>query len=150
MVDALVRLGQVAEARAWTERFMRSAEAKGQPFSLARAARARALVAGEDGFAGEFDAALRHHEATSDQFERARTELYYGERLRRARRRVEARRHLGAAMKIFEQLGAATWSDRASSELEATGETARVRDDRYRRQLTPQELQVAMTLADWL
>ncbi|TME70596.1 MAG: helix-turn-helix transcriptional regulator [Chloroflexi bacterium] len=150
MADALVRLGRVAEARAATESFVRSAEAKGQPFSLARAARARALVAGEDGFAGEFDAALRHHEATSDQFERARTELYYGERLRRARRRVEARRHLGAAMKIFEQLGAAPWSDRASSELEATGETARVRDDRYRRQLTPQELQVAMTLAEGL
>src|SRR5438270_13714482 len=53
-------------------------------------------------------------------------------------------------MKIFEQLGAAPWSDRASSELEATGETARIRDDRYRRQLTPQELQVAMTLAEGL
>ena len=33
-------------------------------------------------------------------------------------------------------------------ELQASGETARIRDDRFRRQLTPQELQVALTLAE--
>jgi class 3 adenylate cyclase len=34
------------------------------------------------------------------------------------------------------------------SELQASGETARARDDTYRQQLTPQELQVALTLAE--
>src|SRR5439155_25942589 len=43
---------------------------------------------------------------------------------------------------------ASPWAERALAELQASGETARVRDDRYRRQLTPQELQVALTLAE--
>jgi len=81
-------------------------------------------------------------------FERARTRLYYGERLRRTRRRVDAREQLRAALKSFDLLGAAAWSERALAELEASGETARVRDDRYRQQLTPQELQVALILAE--
>jgi DNA-binding CsgD family transcriptional regulator len=147
IVDALVRLGRLAEAREAVERYLPIASAKGQPFAQARAARARALVAGDDVYVEEFEAALRHHEATPDIFERARTHLYFGERLRRARRRVDARSHLRAALKAFDQLGAAPWAERATSELKASGETARVRDDRYRQQLTPQELQVALTLA---
>jgi class 3 adenylate cyclase len=148
VVDALVRLGRLAEAKKVSEQYSRSAEAKGQPFALARAARARALLAGDDGFGEEYQSALRHHDATPDVFEAARTHLYYGERLRRTRRRVEARVHLGAALKAFDQLGASPWSARALAELHASGETARVRDDRYRRQLTPQELQVALMLAE--
>jgi class 3 adenylate cyclase len=148
MVEALVRLGRDAEARELAQRFHAAAEAKGQPFALARAARALALVAGDRDFAAAFATALRHHESTPDTFERARTQLYFGERLRRVRRRVEARKHLREALKAFDQLGAAPWADRAMSELQASGETARVRDDRYRQQLTPQELQVALTLAE--
>ena len=53
------------------------------PFALARAARAKALLADDQHFAEQFAIALRHHESTSDAFERARTELYFGERLRR-------------------------------------------------------------------
>jgi class 3 adenylate cyclase len=148
IVDALVRLGREAEAREVAARYAAAATAKGQPFALARAARASALVAGEAGYAAEFEIALRHHEATPDTFERARTELYFGERLRRSRKRVEARKHLRAALKAFDELGAAPWGERAIGELQASGETARVRDERYRQQLTPQELQVALTLAE--
>lgn len=148
VVDALVRLGRLAEAREAADRYQPIAEAKGQPFSLARAARARALLAGDDRCAEEFETALRYHEATPDIFERARTQLYYGERLRRMRRRVDARRQLRAALKAFDQLGAAPWAERAMTELQASGETARVRDDSSRQQLTPQELQVALTLAE--
>jgi class 3 adenylate cyclase/tetratricopeptide (TPR) repeat protein len=148
IVDALVRLGRVAEAKKVADRFEPAATEKGQPFALALAARAKALVADDRSYVMAFEAAMRHHEDTTDTFEGARTELYFGERLRRARRRVDARRHLRAALKAFDQLGAAPWAERALAELEASGETARVRDDRYRQQLTPQELQVAMTLAD--
>ena len=148
MVDALVRLGRLAEAREVADRYEPTAKAKGQPFALARAARARALVADDRGYVKEFEAAMRHHEATPDRFEGARTQLYFGERLRRARRRVDARGRLRAALKAFDQLGAAPWAERAMAELQASGETARVRDDRYRQQLTPQELQVALTLAE--
>ncbi|HEV2027040.1 MAG TPA: AAA family ATPase [Candidatus Dormibacteraeota bacterium] len=148
IVDSLVRLGRIAEAREAATRYQSSAEAKGQPFALARAARARALVAGDDRFAEEYESALRHHQDTPDIFERARTQLYYGERLRRSRRRVDARQQLRAALKAFDQLGAVLWAERAMTELQASGETARVRDDSSRQQLTPQELQVALTLAE--
>jgi len=148
IVDAFVRLGRVDEARSISSEYSQRAQEKGQPFALARAARARALLADDDEFAVEFEAALRHHEGTPDLFERARTQLYYGERLRRSRKRVAARKLLHSALKTFEQLGAAPWSERALTELQASGETARVRDDRYRQQLTPQELQVAIALAE--
>ncbi len=148
IVDALVHLGRVPEAHAVSDEYSQRAEEKGLPFALARAARARALLADDRAFAPEFEAALRHHESTPDVFERARTRLYYGERLRRTRRRVDAREQLRTALKSFDHLGAAAWSERALAELEASGETARVRDDRYRQQLTPQELQVALILAE--
>jgi len=148
MVDALMRLGRDSEARDVAARYAAAATAKGQPFALARAARSQALVADDASFSGLFEVALRHHESTPDAFERARTQLYFGERLRRTRKRVEARKHLRAALKAFDQLGAAPWGERAMTELQASGETARVRDDRYRQQLTPQELQVALTLAE--
>jgi DNA-binding CsgD family transcriptional regulator/tetratricopeptide (TPR) repeat protein len=148
IVDALVRLGRLGHAREAADRYGLAAKAKGLPFALARAARARALVAVEDGYVEEFKTALRYHDATPDIFERARTHLYYGERLRRSRRRVDARKQLRAALKAFHQLGAAPWAERAMSELHASGESARVRDDSSRQQLTPQELQVALTLAE--
>jgi class 3 adenylate cyclase len=148
IVDVLVRLGKPVEAKEASDRYQPVAEVKGQPFALARAARARGLLAGKDGYAEDFETALRYHAATPDIFERARTELYYGQRLRRGRHRIEARRRLQEALKAFDRLGAAPWAETAMSELLATGETARVRDDPYRQQLTPQELQVALTLAD--
>ena len=148
IVDALIRLGRLTEAREVAERYEPAARVKGLPFALARAARARALVAADNAYAEEYETALRHHDATPDVFERARTQLYFGERLRRSRRRVDARKQLRAALKAFDQLGAAPWAERAMTELQASGETARVRDESHRQQLTPQELQVALTLAE--
>jgi DNA-binding CsgD family transcriptional regulator len=148
IVEALVRLGRDAEARTIAVSYRLEAEAKGQPFALARAERALALTAHDGQFATHFESALQHHASTTDTFERARTQLYYGERLRRARKRIDARKQLRAALKSFDELGAAPWAERALTELQASGETARVRQDTYRQQLTPQELQVAMTLAE--
>ena len=48
-----------------------------------------------------YEEALREHEASSRPFERARTELAYGEFLRRHRRRVDAREHLRPALETF-------------------------------------------------
>ena len=148
IVEALMRLGRQDEAREVAALYQTAAVAKGQPFALARAARARALVASDANFAGHFTEALGHHADTPDAFEQARTQLYFGERLRRTRKRIEARKQLRAALKAFDELGAAPWAERAMGELQASGETARVRDEGHRRQLTPQELQVAITLAE--
>ena len=78
---------------------------------------------------------------------RARTQLLYGEHLRRERRRVDARDALRSALDSFEALGAASWADRARAELRATGETARRRDPSTLDQLTEQELQVVRTVS---
>ncbi len=146
IVDAYMRLGRSEEARTAAAGYVLLAADKGQPWSLARAFRCRGMIADETGFESAFDAALDHHARTPDTFERARTELYYGERLRRARRRTIARDHLRSALATFERLGAGPWAERARVELRATGETARTRDDSSRDLLTPQELQIALAL----
>jgi DNA-binding CsgD family transcriptional regulator len=83
-------------------------------------------------------------------FERARTELLYGEWLRRQRRRSDARGHLREAVELFRSIGAPPWAERAENELRATGETARKREPSTLDQLTPQELQIAGLVATGL
>jgi len=60
---------------------------------------------------------------------------------------VLAREHLRAAYDTFDRLGSATWAETAAAELAATGETARKRDPSTLDDLTPQELQIALLLA---
>jgi DNA-binding CsgD family transcriptional regulator len=83
-------------------------------------------------------------------FERARTQLLYGEWLRRRRRRSDARAHLREAAELMRSLAAEPWTRRAESELRATGETARKREPATLDQLTPQELQIAGLVAQGL
>jgi DNA-binding CsgD family transcriptional regulator len=125
---------------------MAAAEAKAQPWSLARAYRARGMVAAESEFAGAFALALEEHGRTIDDFETARTQLAYGERLRRARSRALAREPLRAALETFERLDAGPWAERARTELAATGERVRRRDPTAVDELTPQELQIGLLL----
>lgn len=94
-----------------------------------------------------FTAALQAHQTLGTPFLRARTQLCYGERLRRVGRRVEARTQLRAALATFEDLGAKPWADRAAAEIRASGETLHRRDPTATEQLTPQELQIAMIIA---
>src|SRR5207248_1269653 len=130
IVDALARLGRVPEAREVARRYSAAAAAKGQPFALARAARAEALLAPDADFVARFESALRHHESTPDTFERARTQLYFGERLRRVRKRVEAREQLQAALMSHARPGSARkalmFTDLTSSTnlVEAIGDAA--------------------------
>ncbi len=147
LVDALVRSGRDDVAGETAARYAARAVAKGQPWALARAARAVALTCPEAEIDQHFGRALEHHVPTLDSFELARTQLAYGSRLRRARRRVDARPPLRASLGTFETLGAAPWADQAARELRATGETARRRGVSAVDELTPQELQVARMLA---
>lgn len=73
--------------------------------------------------------------------------MLYGARLRRARRRVDARRPLRESLAAFDSLGATPWDEHAGAELRATGETVRRREPHALRDLTPQELQIATMLA---
>ena len=83
-------------------------------------------------------------------FERARTELAYGETLRRSRRRMDARAPLRRALETFERIGAEPWAARADRELRATGEAASRRDPSTTDQLTPQELTICRLVAEGL
>jgi len=146
LTDAYTRLGRADEAQRAAAGLMAAAQAKGQPWSLARALRSRGLLAADPDFAACFEQAIGLHEQTPDAFEGARTRLAYGERLRRARNRVLAREQLRAAADTFEHLDARPWADRARAELAATGETRRRRDPATIEELTPQELQIALQL----
>src|SRR5262249_12027703 len=142
-------LGVGRDPRAWVDRLQQRAEETRSPWALATAARCQALLADEDSFDDAFAAALFLHHDLPSEFERARTQLCYGERLRRAGRRVDARGHLTAALDTFDRLSARGWAERARRELKATGITARPRNDAGTLDaLTPMELRVVLTVVD--
>ncbi len=143
MVEILLHSGRSDRARTIADRYVRSAEEKGQPWALARAARILGITGADGDGNRHVDRALRWHAHTLDSFELARTQLAHGVQLRRARCRVAARGPLRAALATFEELGAMPWADRAAAELQATGETAHRREVSALRELTPQELQIA-------
>ena len=148
LVDAYLRTGRPDDAAALVGPLAAAAEAKGQPWAMARAARCLALVGSDDELDDRFAEALALHERTRDVFETARTRLAYGARLRRARQRVRAREELREAIQLFDSLGPTPWADLAGAELAATGETARRRDPSTLDDLTPQELQIAVLLSE--
>src|SRR5205814_4136485 len=82
-----------------------------------------------------------------DPFELARTELSFGEGLRRMRRRGDARQHFRSALEIFLDLGAAPWIRRTKQELAATGERFHRENPTPGATLTPHELQVSLASA---
>jgi DNA-binding CsgD family transcriptional regulator len=146
-VEAIVRAGRprgLADAplerlRAWADH---------APSDTRRAALARCEALVERRPPAEaFDEAMSLIDSFNP-FERARTELLYGEWLRRERRRTDARTHLRAAAELFNSLGAVPWGQRAQAELRATGETARKRDPSTLDELTPQEEQIASLAAE--
>jgi DNA-binding CsgD family transcriptional regulator len=148
-IEAAIRADQRSMALEWLQPIERLAQA-GVPWARVRVAHCRALLADDGTAERAFQEALAHHQHAQRPYERARTELAYGEFLRRDRRRVDARAHLQAALHVFEQLGAGPWAERARLELRASGQTARRRDPSTTLKLTPQELQVARFVAQGL
>jgi DNA-binding CsgD family transcriptional regulator len=147
LLDAYLRTGRRADAVRVAEQLDVDARRKGQPWPLARAARCRALLAPDGDFDELFREAVTLHAQTPDVFELGITHFSFGARLRRGRRRADARDELRAAFEIFDRIGAAPWAEMARVELLATGETARRRDRSALDTLTPQELHIAQVLA---
>jgi DNA-binding CsgD family transcriptional regulator len=86
--------------------------------------RCRAVLTADDAAGDLFAESVQlHRHGAGRPFERARTELAYGEWLRRNRRRTDARDQLRSALEIFDGIGAAPWADRARAELRAAGES---------------------------
>ncbi|GAA2630672.1 AAA family ATPase [Actinomadura fulvescens] len=153
-VEAAARAGRPERGAAALELFEAWAHATGTAWAEAVALRSRALLAPEDEAGALYARAVELHQNCGRAFERARTELLYGEWLRRSGRRGDARMPLRSALDAFERLGAAPWAERARGELRATGETRPARGtpgiaDRLSL-LTPQELQVVRLAATGL
>jgi DNA-binding NarL/FixJ family response regulator len=147
LVEASVAAGQPELGAAALDRFEEFSAAARQPWASAVALRCRGILGYQP--AESFAQAVRLHGAGGRPFERGRTELLYGQWLRRARRRADARVNLQSAAGIFDRLGAAPWADRARGELRATGANPPARDGGPGpvSRLTPQELQVARLAA---
>jgi DNA-binding CsgD family transcriptional regulator len=146
LVEAAVRADRPDEAADHLARFQEWVEPFPTPARLSLLARCQALAAESDA-EPHFVRSIELADVLSP-FERARSELLYGEWLRRERRRVDARPYLRTALELFQRLALPPWEERARAELRASGETARRRDPSTRDQLTPQELQIAHLVAE--
>jgi DNA-binding CsgD family transcriptional regulator len=150
-IEAAIRADDRDSARAFLDVFEAWGESGGVAWPGAVVLHCRALLCEDESEAERlFVAALDAHTVAGRPFEHARSELAYGEFLRRVRRRVEAREHLRTALDGFETLGATLWAERARVELRASGQTARKRDASTRDTLTVQELQIARFVAEGL
>jgi DNA-binding CsgD family transcriptional regulator len=148
-IEAIQRAGQpgdlaqapLARVRAWAELLPTPARQS----VLARCEALLGVRPPDEAFSEALD--LAH---AISPFERARTELLYGEWLRRDRRRAQARTHLRTAAELFRTLGTGSWAGRAESELRACGETTRSYTPPPLHQLTPQEHKIAELVAQGL
>ncbi|WP_148575390.1 helix-turn-helix transcriptional regulator [Nocardioides caldifontis] len=144
---AAVQASDPAQAQVWTEEMERFATASRLPWAQAVACYGRALLADTPEAVALFEASLRHHEAAQRPYDTACAQLAFGERLRRAGRRIEARQHLKRSFDTFRDLAAEPLAERAATELRASGETARKRDPSTLVQLTPTELRIAQLVS---
>jgi DNA-binding CsgD family transcriptional regulator len=110
-------------------------------------ARVRALLSEGEVAERLYRESIAHLAGTRVRLELARTQLLYGEWLRRERRRLDARGPLRAALAAFTSMGTEAFARRAERELRATGEHARKRTVETLDQLTPQEEQIARLAA---
>ncbi len=152
LIESAVRSGRPERAARAAEDLREMASAVRTDWVLGVDARCRALLA--DGEIAEdlYDRSIAHLHHTRRPVELARSHLTYGEWLRRRGRRIDARRELRAAREIFDGLGAVAFTDRATRELRATGETVQKRasDVGTCTDLTERESQIARLAAEGL
>jgi len=149
LVEALVRTGDRDGAGRALVPFDTWAQSTGNPAWLALDSRCHALVTDDESEAEKhFSEALRHHQAAEADFERARTELLFGQELRRVRRPGAAREHLRTAVEIFERFGATSLVRQARAELRAAGEQVSRGPTLATEVLTAQQLRIARLAAD--
>jgi DNA-binding CsgD family transcriptional regulator len=144
--EALLELGRFDDATRVIEAWEADAQRLGRERVLAAVTRCRGLVAAANGNVADAISVLRQavvqHEEVRDRFGRARALLALGVVYRRARQKRAAREAIEAALAGFEQLGAATWVEKARAELGSI--SGRSREDG----LTAAERRVATLVAE--
>jgi DNA-binding CsgD family transcriptional regulator len=147
LIEAAVRCRQRDTAATALGRLLDTTGPSGTSWAQGVEARSRALLAGDD--AGDlYRNAIDHLGRTALPMELARTQLLYGEWLRRRRRRSAARECLRAAHATFVAMGADGFAERARRERLATGETVRAHRREPSDDLTAQEVQIARLAVD--
>jgi DNA-binding CsgD family transcriptional regulator len=145
LVEALLRSGQGGAARRALEEH---AELSDLPWARAVTLRCRALLTEDPDEANDlFAEAMQRHPAEVP-FDAARTQLYWGEHLRRHRDIAASRPLLQGALDIFERLDARLWAERAATELRAAGERPRRARTPDLAELSPRELHCALAVAE--
>lgn len=121
-VEALIRLGMLAEAEPYIDLLERNGARLGRAWMLAVGARSRAtLLAARGDLAAATDAArhaMAEHEGLPMPFERARTQLLLGQLQRRQLHKDAASTTLHEALDVFENLDTPLWAARTRSELD--------------------------------
>jgi DNA-binding CsgD family transcriptional regulator/tetratricopeptide (TPR) repeat protein len=150
LVEAASRTGQLGIARDALDRLSETTQPSGTDFALGLEGRCRAMLSAGTAADALYQEAIERLSRTQLRPELARTQLLFGEWLRRQGRRVAARDHLRAAHDAFIAIGMEAFGERARRELIATGETVRRRTSTTRDDLTPQEEQIARLARDGL
>ena len=121
--EAAARSGEPERAAETMAAYVPWASHRDNPVVQANLHRCRALLGPDDEAEAHYQAAIRLYDDLNRPMDRARSELLYGEWLRRVRRRSESREPLRGALRVFERIGAQSWAERARAELRATGES---------------------------
>jgi len=150
LAEAAARTGDRQLLTAALDWLSERARATPTEWVLGIEARARALLG--EGAAVEvwYRESIERLSRTRVRVQLARAHLLYGEWLRRANRRIDAREQLRTAHEMLEAMGADGFAERARRELLATGETVRKRVPERSGALTAQEAQVARLARDGL
>jgi DNA-binding CsgD family transcriptional regulator len=123
--EMLLELGRIDDAVRVVDVLEADGMRTGREWVLAHVTRCRGLVAATqeavDRAASLLQQAVEQHEAVGDPFGRARALLALGVVQRRARQKRAARDAISDALGGFEQLGAATWVEKARAELGSIG-----------------------------
>ncbi|GAA0583251.1 ATP-binding protein [Kribbella sandramycini] len=144
LIESAALSGERELAAEGLDRLARMARACGTDWALGLLARSTGLLATTAAEAeSAYQEAIQLLSRTRMRMDLARAQLLYGEWLRRAGRRQDARVQLRTAYKLFAEAGAEAFADRAGRELVATGETVGRRAGRATDALTPQEAHIA-------
>jgi DNA-binding CsgD family transcriptional regulator len=150
LVDALVQLGRLDEARTITRRVRTLAQEQEHPWALATAKRCGAIVRLAAKYdptaAAQLEEAIAAYERLGLRFDRARSLLALGRAQRRHRKWGAARGALDRAAAEFDEIGSEGWAAEARSEARRVG----ARRPRPAGQLTPTEQRVVRLAADGL
>jgi DNA-binding CsgD family transcriptional regulator len=143
LIEAAARAGHHTVAGSAFATLSERALAAGTPWALGLRARCAALIDAGEHAEEHYREAVSRLQQSRAMVDLARTHLLFGQWLRRARRRRDARRELRTASDMFTAMGADGFAEQASTELRATGERARARTPETAFDLTPREAGVA-------